>query len=225
VSRGSDGIESEGAIRSVFPYGEPTKKDAQMKPKNDRSNQSLISRQVFPNLETLEDRLTPSASFLEPQFTIAAVTGAEAGPPAVVVVNSSGDFVATWESLETDGSGIGVYAQRFFADGTANGDALRVNTTTAGNQSRPTIATDGDGHVVIAWQGESATGGAYDIYYTTGDFDGGDTWLTASETMVNVETTGNQIHATVAMDANGNFAIAWQSDQNIAAVTPTGIDI
>ena len=180
-------------------------------------------RPLLRPVETLEDRTTPVAFPLGSQFTVTPALGSEAGPSAVAVVTPAGDFVAVWESLETDGSGVGVYAQRFEADGDRVGTPALVNTTTAGNQSRPAIATDGSGKVVIAWQGEGPAGGAYDIFYRTGDFaTAGDGWLGATEARVNVETAGSQAAPTAAMDRSGNFVIAWQSDANRAT---TGLDV
>ncbi|MEO2089913.1 MAG: hypothetical protein ABGY75_10505, partial [Gemmataceae bacterium] len=177
-----------------------------------------------PALVHLEDRSVPAAAPLGPQFTVAGVTGSEAGPPVVMVVNAAGDFVAAWESLETDGSGIGVYAQRFEADGDPIGTPVLVNTTTAGNQSRPAVATDGNGKVVIAWQGEAGGGRAYDIFYRVGDTAIADpsAWLTTGEAAVNVITTGRKTNPTAAMDRNGHFVIAWQSDQSVGT---TGLDV
>ncbi|QDU23846.1 VCBS repeat-containing protein [Urbifossiella limnaea] len=177
-------------------------------------------------LTQLEDRSTPAALPLAPQFTVAGVTGSEAGPPVVAVVNPAGDFVAAWESLETDGSGVGVYTQAFLADGTPVGTPSLANQTTAGNQSRPTIATDGSGHVVLAWQSESAGGGAYDVYYRTAALDtGGATpvfTLSSTELPANLTTAGSQTNPAAAMDANGVMSLVWQTDQNLAT---TGLDI
>jgi hypothetical protein len=175
-------------------------------------------------LTQLEDRSTPAAVPLAPQFTVAGVTGTESAPPVVSIVNTAGDFVAAWESVETDGSGIGVYAQRFEADGDPIGSPVLVNTTTAGNQSRPALATDGNGKVIIVWQGEAGGGGAYDVYFRVGDTTIADptAWLITEETAVNVTLTGRQTNPTAAMDRNGKFVIAWQSDQDAAT---SGIDV
>ena len=105
-----------------------------------------------PALEFMENRITPSANPLGPQFTISDSQGAEAGAPSVAIVNQNGDFVVSWESLGTDGSGIGVYAQGFMADGTPVGAPQLVNNTIQGNQSRPSLGSDGLGNVIISWQ-------------------------------------------------------------------------
>ncbi len=188
-----------------------------------RTTNRKAHQSVLRPVESLEDRVTPVAFPLGQQFTVTPALGSEAGPSAVAIVSPEGDFVAVWESLETDGSGIGVYAQRFEADGDQVGNPVIVNTTTDGNQSRPALATDGSGKVVIAWQSENASGGAYDVFYRSGDFaTAGDDWLGAAEVQVNVGTDGNQTAPSVAMDPNGNFVIVWQTDANLAA---TGRDV
>ena len=59
-----------------------------------------------------------------------------------VAMDAAGDFVVAWASIGQDGSGYGVYAQRYNAAGVAQGGEFRVNTYTTDNQSEP---RDGDG--------------------------------------------------------------------------------
>ena len=66
-------------------------------------------------------------------------------------MDAAGDFVVTWESVE-DGSLYGVYAQKYYASGTAEGSEFRVNSYTTGNQDRPAEAMDTAGDFVVAWQ-------------------------------------------------------------------------
>lgn len=180
-------------------------------------------RKSLIQLEILEDRLTPFAIPTN-QFSVGAVTGLESAPPDVAIVNSAGDFIAVWESFETDGSGIGVYAQRFAADGTPIETPLLVNDTTYGNQSHPSIATDGNGKVIIAWQGDNGAASGYDIFYKIGDFStkAENQWLTTPETVVNETLPGNQVMPSASMDSAGNFAIVWQTG---SSTDLTGIDI
>ena len=44
---------------------------------------------------------------------------------------ADGGFVVTWTSDGQDGSGYGIYGQRYAADGTAVGSEFRVNQITA----------------------------------------------------------------------------------------------
>ena len=68
-----------------------------------------------------------------------------------------GGFVLSWSSNGQDGSGYGVYAQRYAASGAAVGGEFRVNTETNGNQTDntygygPTMAASADGGFVVAW--------------------------------------------------------------------------
>lgn len=175
-------------------------------------------------VEAIEDRITPAAFPIDAQFTVGAVTSGEASPSSIAVVNTNGDFVAVWESVETDGSGLGVYAQRFNNDGSPlDVDPVRVNDTIKGDQSHPAIASNGLGQFVITWQSESATGGNPDIYYKTGNFTEVTDWLTSSETPVNTTADGSQSHPSIAMDGDDNFIVVWQSDQNVLG--GSGIDI
>ncbi len=56
-----------------------------------------------------------------------------------VATLSDGTFVVVWTSASQDGSGNGVYAQRFQSDGTASGIEFRVNESTVGGQYQPDV--------------------------------------------------------------------------------------
>ena len=66
---------------------------------------------------------------------------AQPGSPAVAM-DADGDFVVAWPSYGQDGSGYGVYAQRYNAAGVAQASEFRVNTYT---DERPAIPRGGDG--------------------------------------------------------------------------------
>src|SRR5690606_8890349 len=62
---------------------------------------------------------------------------------ASIVGLANGGFVATWTS--NDGSGEGVYARVYDAEGNTTGADVRVNVTTANNQASSSIAALEDG--------------------------------------------------------------------------------
>jgi hypothetical protein len=64
---------------------------------------------------------------------------------------SDGGFVVAWNSMDQDGSGQGIFAQRFLADGTPNGAEFQVNTYTTGTQQFPTLSGAPSGGFVVAW--------------------------------------------------------------------------
>ncbi len=77
-----------------------------------------------------------------------------------VAMSDSGEFVITWTSEGQDGTsfGLGIFAQRYNADGTPSGDEFRVNTYWDDNQARPSVAMTGSGQFVIAWESRGQDG-------------------------------------------------------------------
>jgi hypothetical protein len=164
-------------------------------------------RQLF--CESLEERRLMATAPLGDQFVVAETPGFTA-TPAAVAVHADGSYITAWESFEEDGSGFGVFAQRFNADGTGIDAApFLVNTTTAREQSAPAIATDAAGNVLIVWQSkgqdEADSFGVYGQWY---DSSGG---KLGGEFRINSVTAADQKAPSVAIDGSGNAVIAWQS--------------
>ena len=128
--------------------------------------------------------------------------------PQSVAVDADGDFVVTWSSDDQDGSGEGIYAQRYNAAGVAQGSEFRVNTFTTNNQSRSTVAMDSDGDFIVTWSSNNQDGSGYGVYAQRYNAAG---LAQGSEFRVNSFTTGAQFHSTVAMDADGDFVVTWSS--------------
>jgi len=89
------------------------------------------------------------------------------------------------------------------------GPEFRVNTTTFSDQYLGAVAADADGDFVVAYH--SFSGDATILndafvqrYSATGAPLG-------TETRVNTRTAGNQWASSVAMDADGDFVVAWAS--------------
>jgi hypothetical protein len=127
---------------------------------------------------------------------------------SAVAMDADGDFVITWQSYLQDGSGWGIYAQRYNAAGVAVGSEFRVNTTTSNWQNVPAVAMDSDGDFVITWQSYGLDGSGYGVYAQRYNAAG---VAVGSEFRVNTTTVGNQRNPIVAMDASGDFVITWQS--------------
>jgi hypothetical protein len=132
-----------------------------------------------------------------------------AGSPmySSAAMDAAGDFVITWSSLNQDGSGWGVYAQRYGADGTPWGGEFQVNTTTWGNQMYSSAAMDAVGDFVVTWSSNDV--GRYQVfaqrYDSSGNAQGG-------EFQVSGATRGDQMYSSAARDAAGDFVITWSSD-------------
>jgi hypothetical protein len=118
-----------------------------------------------------------------------------------------------WTSYGQDGSSTGVYAQRYNAAGVPQGTEFRVNTYTTNSQWSPSVAMDADGDFVVAWQGRGV-GDSLGIFaqrYSAAGVPQG------AEFRVNTRTTSDELLSSVAMDADGDFVVAWQSRQGIAS--------
>jgi hypothetical protein len=109
--------------------------------------------------------------------------------------------------FKEDGSGFGIFAQRYNADGTViDGSKVQVNTTTLDDQSSPAIATDGAGNTLIVWQSkddELSNGIFGKWFYANGS--------TGNEFQLNSTESGDQTKPDVAMDALGRAVVTWQS--------------
>ncbi|MEH2075124.1 MAG: cadherin-like domain-containing protein [Nostoc sp.] len=139
------------------------------------------------------------------EFQVNTYTNNEQVNPTVAI-DATGDFVITWTSYGQDGSGNGIYAQRYNSAGLAQGNEFKVNTTTTGDQINPTIAMDGAGDFVVSWQSQDGSGnGIYAQRYSSAGVAQG------NEFRVNTTTTGDQINPTVAINATGDFVVSWQS--------------
>jgi uncharacterized lipoprotein NlpE involved in copper resistance len=120
-----------------------------------------------------------------------------------------GGFVAVWASYTQDGSGWGIYAQRYANDGTAVGAEFRVNATTSGEQYDPEVAALADGRFVVVWRDNGQDGSSYGVYAQRYNADGS---AAGGEFRVNTTTSDAQYEPAVAMLEGGGFVVAWRSD-------------
>ena len=118
---------------------------------------------------------------------VANQTGAATFAP-VVAMDDVGDFVVAWQA--NDGSGYGIFAQQYNANGAAYGSQIAVNSNyTPGNQQNPAVAMDATGDFVVTWESQGQDGSGYGIYaqaYSASGAPNGGMF------QVNTYTTGNQ---------------------------------
>lgn len=74
------------------------------------------------------------------------------------------DFMIAWQSATQDGSGYGVYAQRCAPAGGPVGPEFRVNTTTALDQTAPSVAPPSGNMIVVSWQSDQGPAGGRDVF-------------------------------------------------------------
>ncbi|GAB5522099.1 MAG: hypothetical protein RhofKO_43500 [Rhodothermales bacterium] len=144
-----------------------------------------------------------------------------------VAMNASGTYVIVWESNGSDGTdtdGRSIQAQHYNADGTVNIGEFQVNTYTNGDQGEPAVAIDDDGSFVVVWHSGGSSGTDTDHRSIQAQRYNADGTVNGGEFQVNTETHGQQMHPSVAMDADGDFVVVWQStDGNGADTDGAGI--
>lgn len=119
---------------------------------------------------------------------------------------ANGGFVVSWtDENSLDGSGSGVFAQRFDADGNKVGGELQVNTETDSSQLHSKVEQLGDGGFVIVWQGHSA--GEYDIRGQRFDAAGGK--VGGEFTVPSLAGTIDDLPS-IALREDGTLALVWR---------------
>jgi hypothetical protein len=126
-----------------------------------------------------------------------------------VGIDANGNFAIVWESNNSDGSSYGVWCRRYSSTGVPLGPEFRVNTFTTGSQNNPYIVMAPTGSFVVVWVSDNQDGSLGGIYGQRYDSAGNPV---GGEFQINTFTTGSQRDVTAAMDANGNFVVAWDSD-------------
>ena len=123
-------------------------------------------------------------------------------------MDAAGNFVITWSSKDQDGDNWGIYGKRYNAAGLAQGGEFRVNTLPS-PRSKSSLGGHGRrGNFVVTWSSKDQDGDDWGVYAqrynALGVAQGG-------EFQVNLTTAKEQMHSSVAMDADGDFVITWSS--------------
>jgi Ca2+-binding RTX toxin-like protein len=127
---------------------------------------------------------------------------------SAVTALTDGGYVVTWTSLNQDGSGSGIYAQRYDATGVAVGGEVLVNSTTLNDQFDSAVTALADGGYVVTWQSSGQDGSGSGIYAQQYDASGA---AVGSEVQVNTFTANGQGDSAVTALADGGYVVTWSS--------------
>lgn len=141
-------------------------------------------------------------------------TGGQQFP--AVAMDSDGDAVIVWDS--TDSSRLcaqerfTIRGQRYSASGALAGSEFRVNTVEksqgAQDVALPDVAMSSTGAFVVTWQYLQST--TWDIFAKRYSASG---VAQGAQFRANTFTSNLQLEPKIAMDAAGNFMIAWRSEK------------
>jgi Ca2+-binding RTX toxin-like protein len=144
------------------------------------------------------------------EFQINTFTEDNQQKPSVAAL-TDGSFVVTWQSDGQDGSGNGIYGQRYNSGGNATGSEFQINTFTVNDEQFPSVSALIDGGFIVAWSanGPDRTGGGYGAVYGQRFHAGG--IAAGSEFQINTFTDNGQHGPSVIGLAHGGFVVTWMS--------------
>lgn len=140
------------------------------------------------------------------EFQVNTTTANDQADPAIGMNPLAGDFLVTWTSSGQDGSGTGIYAQRYNATGAAQGAEFRVNTSTSGDQFDSSVVVDAGGDAYVTWTNAGVTGSGLQVFAQQLNKLG---QKKEAEFVVNKTAAGDQQKASVAINLRGRAIIVW----------------
>ena len=141
------------------------------------------------------------------EFVVNTETESTQSQPTVAIADD-GSHIIFWRSKDQDGSGFGVYAQRYNSSGDEVGDEFRINEETASNQDHAYAAYHSNGNLMVIWQSSDQDGAAGEIYARVYDDAFND--ISNGEFRVNTVIDGWQNTARIAA-VPGGFIVVWES--------------
>ena len=136
------------------------------------------------------------------ELQINTYTTSRQGRPSIALV-TDGSFVVVWE-------GAGIRGQRFDAAGIAVGSEFQINTDTTSGGT-PSVALNSDGDFVVVWEAFGSSGTDDSFFSIQGRrFDATGAAL-GDQFQINTYTKSGQLSPSVALHADGSFAVVWDS--------------
>ncbi len=122
-----------------------------------------------------------------------------------IAVLDNGDAVYVWSSDGQDGSGFGVYMQRYDGSGVPVGDEQRVNLETANSQEEPVVAPTSNGGFFVTWASFLQDGSEWGIYGRRYDAAG----TGQNPFRINTEVNTVQRDPAIAQLDGGGHVVVW----------------
>lgn len=125
-----------------------------------------------------------------------------------VAMGSHGNFVVAWLQ---DRPHNAIQIRLYDASGIAKTAPMQVNQADFGSVTKPSVAIDGMGNFVVAWDGHEQYSALDDIHARI--FDANGVPIT-DQFLVNMNRQGEQEDPSVAVTSQGIFTVTWYSDND-----------
>ncbi|MEZ6095183.1 MAG: tandem-95 repeat protein [Pirellulaceae bacterium] len=140
-------------------------------------------------------------------------SGEGRGSQNAVAIGADGSYVVGWSDNNADGSGWGVFSQRFDYQGSAIGSAVRINQVASDDQSMASVAMDGSGRYAVVWNSQDQDGDNAGVYMRRFNADG--TAIDTNDLLINsASTDGDQFMPAIAINDSGEMIVTWFDDDN-----------
>lgn len=170
-------------------------------------------------------RFTLAAASAGSEFQANTYTTSDQRNPTVTS-DLSGTFTVLWTSSPTsgtgqDGSGAGIFAQRYDSVGARSGDEFQLNTITTQDQVRAEAVPWNNGGFIASWESRSLEVGAENTDGIAAQQRNPDGSKVADEFQVNSYTTSFQEDVAIASFPGSSMLVIWESHGGDAgAITP-----
>ncbi len=149
---------------------------------------------------------------LAPAFRVDSASGSSGDSP-LVARNSAGEFVVVWDGSSSANSGSHLYARQYFANGTPKGAAFSISSA---ELSQTSLAMDEAGDFVVGWRYRDNAGYQH---FAAQQVTAAGVLSGAPIEVAKINGDGAQ---SVAMDADGDFVVAWTDIESVTVPLPTG---
>jgi hypothetical protein len=118
----------------------------------------------FAVLQLIPRAVAAQGDPVGPEFRVNMFTTGIQRYPSVATGATGGNFVVVWASGGQDGSGFGIFGQRYASTGAPLGPEFRVNTYTTAGQRHPAVASSFAGNFAVVWESDQQDGSGYGIF-------------------------------------------------------------
>ena len=169
--------------------------------------------QMGSGADVFARRFGSDGTGLEDNFRVNETTRQGQQYPAVGI-DAAGNFIVSWQSSHQDGFSWGMFAKVYDVDRNVLAEELQVNVNVQGPQTNPAVNANSQGTAIVTWLGLDAQhqpavhAQRYELPTTEGsEFTVGPEGENVLSNYVALE----EATAAAAVDANGNYIVAWQS--------------